>query len=163
MSSRTSRKSAHPRAKAPEPIITRNKSAQQKRQLRKKEAKKIEKPELTKPESKSPKPPETKSTKTETKSLKPETKSPKTETKSTKPETKSPKVIKTVKRSQVSLLKPVVILDDELEQIEYYPNRLKREFRAKKIMLKPKHNFKVVAATNKRKMATPQRGNFNQD
>lgn len=153
MSSRTSRKAAHPRAKAPEPIITRNKSAQQKRQLRKKELKKTEKPELTKPETKSPKQPETKSTK------QPETKSTKEpEIKLTKIDLKSPKISKIVKRSQVSLLKPVEVSDEVLEQIEYYPNTLKRDIRAKKIMLKPKHNFKVVAATNKRKLATPQKG-----
>ncbi|KAJ8704836.1 hypothetical protein PYW08_012156 [Mythimna loreyi] len=123
MSSRTSRKAAHPRAKAPEPIITRTKSAQQRKKLKEKEDKKPEKPELT------------------------------------KPETKSTKNVKTVKRPQESLLKvPIVIDADEFGQVEYYPNMLKRDVPAKKIMLKPKHNFKVIASTNKRKLATPQKG-----
>ncbi|KAJ8706653.1 hypothetical protein PYW07_012731 [Mythimna separata] len=122
MSSRSSRKAANPRAKAPEPIITRTKSAQQRRKLRNKEEKKTEKPELTKTETKSPK-------------------------------------VKTVKRPQESLLKvPIVIDSDECSQLEFYPNTLKRDVPAKKIMLKPKHNFKVIASTNKRKLAIPQRG-----
>lgn len=118
---KTSRKPKNPRAKAPEPIITRTKS----RQLRNKEAKKTEKPEIV------------------------------------KPEIKSPKVTKTEKLPRVSLLKvPVIECDDTVtEQVEYYPNNLKRDVTTKKIMLKPKHNFKVIAATNKRKLATPQKGN----
>lgn len=128
MSTRRSRKTANPRAKAPEPIITRTKS----RQLRNKQVKKSEKPELTKPVV--------------------------TKAELTKPETKSTKVVKTVKRTQESLLKPIVVEPDDV-QVEYYPNTLKRDIRAKKVMLKPKHNFKVIATTNKRKLAIPQKGN----
>ncbi|PZC73795.1 hypothetical protein B5X24_HaOG208770 [Helicoverpa armigera] len=125
MSSKSSKKTTNPnpRIRPLEPIITRTKSAQQRRQLRNKTDKKTEKPKLT------------------------------------KPETKSPKTIKPVIRSKEALLKePVKSSVEEIEQVEYYPNKLKRKLCTKKIMLKPKHNFKVVAATNKRKLATPKRG-----
>uniref|UniRef100_A0A2A4JQ55 Uncharacterized protein n=1 Tax=Heliothis virescens TaxID=7102 RepID=A0A2A4JQ55_HELVI len=124
MSSKSSKKTTNvsPKISPLEPIITRTKSAQQRRQLRNKE-KKNEKPKLTKPEIKSPK--------------------------SNKP----------VIRSKEALLKePVKSSVEVIEQVEYYPNKLKRKLCTKKVMLKPKHNFKVVAATNKRKLATPKRG-----
>ncbi|CAB3258137.1 unnamed protein product [Arctia plantaginis] len=45
-----------------------------------------------------------------------------------------------------------------VEQVEYYPDKLKREMCAKKVFLKPKHNFKVIAVANKRKLSVPQKG-----
>ncbi|XP_050556464.1 uncharacterized protein LOC126911752 [Spodoptera frugiperda] len=117
MSSKSSRKVAT-RAKV-EPIVTRTKSAQQRRQLKNKE-KKTEKPELTKQQTKST----------------------------------NQKTDKCLKKA---LPEPIKIPDDVIEQVEYYPDKLKRE-PAKKIRLKPKHNFTVIATTNKRKLATPQKG-----
>ncbi|CAH0698196.1 unnamed protein product [Spodoptera exigua] len=120
MSTKTSRKVAT-RAKV-EPVITRTKSAQQRRQQKNKE-KKTEKPESNKD---------------------------KDEIKSTK--------VKTDKSPKEALSEPIKIPDDVIEQVEYYPDKLKRDVAAKKIRLKPKHNFTVIASTNKRKMATPQKG-----
>lgn len=131
MSSKITKKTSTtgPTLPEPEPIVTRTKSAQQKRQHRTKDTK-TDKPELT----------------------------------ITKSEIKSPKLNKNVICSKVSLHKNPVKNNIEVEQVEYYPNKLKRDICTKKIMLKPKHNFKVIAATNKRKLATPQKGNCtNQD
>lgn len=118
MSSKTSRKV--PTRSKVEPIVTRTKSAQQRRQLKNKE-KKIEKPELTKQQIKSTN-------------------------------------LKTDKCPKKALPEPIQIPDDVIEQVEYYPDKLKRDVAAKKIRLKPKHNFTVIASTNKRKLATPQKG-----
>lgn len=45
---------------------------------------------------------------------------------------------------------------------EYYPNKMKRKVRLKKTILKPRHELKVVLATNKRKRCTPYKGKFSQ-
>ncbi|KAF9421737.1 hypothetical protein HW555_002418, partial [Spodoptera exigua] len=65
---------------------------------------------------------------------------------------------KTDKSPKEALSEPIKIPDDVIEQVEYYPDKLKRDVAAKKIRLKPKHNFTVIASTNKRKLATPQKG-----
>lgn len=43
---------------------------------------------------------------------------------------------------------------------EYYPNKLKRSIEGKKVVLKPKHEMKVVVGTRigKRKLVLPQKG-----
>lgn len=41
---------------------------------------------------------------------------------------------------------------------EYYPNKLKRNVKEKKTVLKPRHKLKVVVAMNKRKRVTPHKG-----
>ncbi|CAH1642698.1 unnamed protein product [Spodoptera littoralis] len=96
MSSKTSRKV--PTRSKVEPIVTRTKSAQQRRQLKNKE-KKIEKPELTKQQIKSTN-------------------------------------LKTDKCPKKTLPEPIKIPDDVIEQVEYYPDKLKRDVAAKKIRYK---------------------------
>ncbi|KAJ0184227.1 hypothetical protein K1T71_000650 [Dendrolimus kikuchii] len=42
--------------------------------------------------------------------------------------------------------------------VEYYPNKLKRHVLTKKIVLKPNNNLKIVAKTSRRKFGTPHKG-----
>lgn len=41
---------------------------------------------------------------------------------------------------------------------EYHPDKGKRKVQMNKIVLQPKHDYKVVATTNKRKRRTPHKG-----
>ncbi|XP_075989664.1 uncharacterized protein LOC142985406 [Anticarsia gemmatalis] len=129
MSTKNSKKNA---TKTSTAIITRNKSAQQTRQLRAK----TKKVKQTSPKQPSPVPTKEKIT-------------PEKSTKSATHQKDTP--LKTKVRNLVKLV----------EQVEYYPDKLKRDVCVKKISLEPKHNFKVVASTNKRKLGVPQRGGTN--
>lgn len=130
MSSRTSRKSTP--VKFTNTIITRNKSAQQTRQIRAK-TKKTVKPLNNKIIDK-------------------------TIDKVVKKPIESVNVTACDDNSLKNKVRTLVQL---VEQVEYYPEKLKRDVGAKKVFLKPKHNFKIIASANKRKLVVPQKGGPN--
>lgn len=74
-----------------------------------------------------------------------------------KPETKSTKTCNATCVKDTPLKTKVKNLVQLVEQVEYYPDKLKRAMCAKKVFLKPKHNFKVIAVANKRKLNVPQK------
>ncbi|KAM3955278.1 uncharacterized protein ACR2FA_010853 [Aphomia sociella] len=114
-----------------EMIITRYKSAQQKRQLRNKD----------------------RSMKSITQLLKsPSSKS--VQRKKTRLSPKSPK--KSTEKTAEVCSSPIA-RKIQVESNEYRPNMLKRNTKPKKIWLKPKYEMKMVARANKRKLCTPQK------
>nr|XP_026490675.1 putative neugrin-like protein DDB_G0288135 [Vanessa tameamea] len=125
-----------PRAMPVETIVTRFKSAQQKRLLEK---------EQTKPTAKSKNINSCKKSKTNLKKV-------------TSTEKKSPRH-KKVKKSEENV-NTKIIEEPQIENKEYYPNKLKRKVLNARRFLAPKPNCKVICGTksvNKRKLHTPQR------
>ncbi|CAH0602418.1 unnamed protein product [Chrysodeixis includens] len=76
----------------------------------------------------------------------------------TKPEIKSPKPKKKICKKDAPLKKIDKAIEEVIDQVEYYPNKLKRDLNSKKVVLKPKDNFKVIATANKRKLGVPKKG-----
>ncbi|XP_072946851.1 uncharacterized protein [Epargyreus clarus] len=120
-----------PRAMPVETIITRFKSAQQRRQLREMDRSMSKITEILK------------------NPVKPKSKNPKNQPKRNKKESKKDK--------------PKVFVDDDYVDEEYYPMKLKRHLVFNKVQLKPKHDLKVIAQTNKRKRSIPQKGVYSDD
>ncbi|XP_063836343.1 uncharacterized protein LOC135085484 [Ostrinia nubilalis] len=158
-----------PRIAPKEMIITRFKSAQQKKKQQEQFGLSIQ------PAKKPPQPPQnlklpqtiTKVTQNVPKVTQTATKLPQTVTKVTQNISKvqSVKTPDTVQKSKSKKAKgessvskpssPILIEDDSPE---YYPEKLKRAPGSRKVFMKPKQKSTMVARTNKRKFNTPKRG-----
>ncbi|RVE43304.1 hypothetical protein evm_012063 [Chilo suppressalis] len=113
-------------------IITRTKSAQQRRQLREKDRSMSKITQLLKPQS------------------------PKTYKNIKK---KSPRTPEKKRRSTETIDRESNNTDQGSGLYkEYYPDKLRRKFEEKRVFLKPKYQSKTVVKLNKRKLETPQRG-----
>ncbi|KAL0808795.1 hypothetical protein ABMA28_012473 [Loxostege sticticalis] len=151
-----------PRIAKKEMIVTRFKSAQQRKQQGEKEQG-TKKQTGAKVSGNSTKVPQT-VTKTPQTALKlpiKVTKMPETVTKLPPPKNKQQKKGKPQKSPQKPKEKipeaksPILIEDDTPE---YYPEKLKRAQGTRKVFLKPKQKSTMIARTNKRKFNTPKRG-----